>query len=85
MFSSTEHGLQFIKDLSEGRRVGTLLVYYDEGIALNEPLLAIPINLAATLQLDQSVAYIGFTASTGNLWQKQDILSWGYCAEVYVL
>lgn len=49
--------MQFIKDVSEGRRVGTLLVFMDDGIDSDAPLLAIPINLGATLRLDSDEAY----------------------------
>ncbi|GLE03965.1 hypothetical protein PINS_up012876 [Pythium insidiosum] len=71
----------FLKDVSEGRRVGTLLVFLDDGIDRDEPTLAIPINLAATLRLAGDQAFVGFTASTGSAWQKHDILGWYYCTQ----
>ncbi|KAL7690720.1 putative concanavalin A-like lectin/glucanase domain superfamily [Plasmopara halstedii] len=80
-FSATTNLVKFIKDVSEGRRVGTLLVFMDEGIEKDIPILAIPINLAATLRLDSDEASIGFTASTSNSWQKHDVLGWYYCTE----
>ncbi|KAH7472374.1 uncharacterized protein KRP23_9368 [Phytophthora ramorum] len=80
-FSATVNLSKFIKDVSEGRRVGTLLVFMDEGIKTDTPLLAIPINLAATLRLDSDEAFVGFTASTSSSWQKHDVLGWYYCTE----
>jgi len=72
--------LQYIKDNVEGRRLGTLAVYIDEGVDNGtSPILAIPINLSVVLDLPQSLAYAGFTASTGRKWQKQDILKWRWC------
>lgn len=44
--------------MSEGRRVGTLVVFMDDGIASDTPILAIPINLAATLQLQADEAFV---------------------------
>ncbi|KAG3193824.1 hypothetical protein PC128_g9896 [Phytophthora cactorum] len=80
-FSATTNLTKFIKDVSEGRRVGTLLVFMDDGIKNDKPILAIPINLAATLRLDSDEAFVGFTASTSSSWQKHDVLGWYYCTE----
>lgn len=80
-FSATTNLPKFIKDVSEGRRVGTLAVFMDEGIATDTPIIALPINLAATLRLDSDEAFVGFTASTSSSWQKHDILGWYYCTE----
>ena len=68
--------LQYIKDNGESRRLGTLLVYLDEGVLQDEPILAIPLNLSVLLDLPQSLAYAGFTGSTGRRWEKHDIMSW---------
>ncbi|GMF55867.1 unnamed protein product [Phytophthora fragariaefolia] len=57
-FSATTNLSKFIKDVSEGRRVGTLLVFMDEGIKSDTPILAVPINLAATLRLDSDEAFV---------------------------
>ncbi|RLN49342.1 hypothetical protein BBJ29_005264 [Phytophthora kernoviae] len=57
-FSATANLSKFIKDVSEGRRVGTLVVFMDEGITTDTPILAIPINLAATLRLDSDEAFV---------------------------
>ncbi|EGZ12647.1 hypothetical protein PHYSODRAFT_337063 [Phytophthora sojae] len=80
-FSATTNLHKFIKDVSEGRRVGTLVVFMDEGIKTDTPILAIPINLAATVRLDSDEAFVGFTASTSSSWQKHDVLGWYYCTE----
>ncbi|KAJ0401714.1 hypothetical protein ATCC90586_001507 [Pythium insidiosum] len=79
--SATPSLTPFLKDVSEGRRMGTLLVFLDDGIDRDEPTLAIPLNLAATLRLAADQAYVGFTASTGDAWQKHDILGWYYCTQ----
>jgi hypothetical protein len=41
------------------------------------PVITTPINLGATLSLDDGRAYVGLTAATGDqYWQAQDILEW---------
>lgn len=45
--------MQYLKDNDESRRLGTFLVFVDEGIAKDEPLLAVPINLSVLLDLPQ--------------------------------
>ena len=70
--------LPYLKDNGEGRRLGTLAVFIDEGIQKNKPILAIPLNLSILLDLPQSLAYIGFTASTGLKWENHDILRWQF-------
>jgi len=57
-FSATDNLVKFLKDVSEGRRVGTLAVFMDDGIASNTPILALPINLAATLRLPADEAFV---------------------------
>ena len=52
-FTASPHLLPALKDNAEGRRLGTLLVYVDEGIASDEPLLALPLNLGVLLDLPQ--------------------------------
>ena len=78
-FTATPNLVQYLKDNSEGRRVGTLVVFVDQGVEDDVPLMAIPINLSVLLDLDQDQAYAGFTASTGLKWEKHDILSWIWC------
>jgi hypothetical protein len=72
--------LPYLKDNGEQKRVGTLVVYLDDGIASDDPLLALPINLSLLLSLPVDLGYIGFTSSTGRFYEKHDILSWMYCA-----
>jgi hypothetical protein len=51
-------------------------VYVDD---LYSPVITTPLNLGATLTLDDGRAYIGLTAATGdNHWQAHDILSWTF-------
>lgn len=71
--------LPYLKDNGEQKRVGTLLVYVDEGIDDDIPLLALPINLSLLLKMPTDQAYIGFTSSTGRFYEKHDILSWRWC------
>ncbi|ETV87866.1 hypothetical protein H257_01295 [Aphanomyces astaci] len=78
--SATPDVVPFLKDMSEERRVGCVVVFMDNGITTDTPLLAVPINLAAALALPNDQAYIGFTAATGHAWEKHDLLSWYYCA-----
>ncbi|EGZ18104.1 hypothetical protein PHYSODRAFT_315105 [Phytophthora sojae] len=80
-FSATTNLPKFIKDVSDGRRVGTLVVFMDEGIKTDTPILTVPINLSATLRLDSDEAFVGFTTSTSSSWQKHDVLGWFYCSE----
>lgn len=71
--------LPYLKDNGEQKRVGTLVVFLDEGIEKDEPLLALPINLSLLLRMPTDQAYVGFTSSTGRFYEKHDILSWVWC------
>lgn len=71
--------LPYLKDNGEQKRVGTLVIFMDEGVASGEPLMALPINLSLLLDLPVDKAYIGFTSSTGRFYEKHDILSWVWC------
>ena len=43
------------------------------------PVITTPINLGATLELDDGRSYVGITAATGDqYWQAHDILSWQF-------
>mmetsp|Transcript_41258 Transcript_41258/g.50187 ORF Transcript_41258/g.50187 Transcript_41258/m.50187 type:complete len:93 (+) Transcript_41258:2-280(+) len=75
--TANEALLPYLKDNGEGRRLGTLAVYVDDLDGL--PLLAIPLNLSVLLDLPQSLAYAGFTASTGRKWETHDVISWEWC------
>jgi len=46
--------------------------------SLNNPVLTVNVNLATTLQLDNSKAYVGFTSATGNAYQNHDLISWSF-------
>lgn len=54
-FTMADAGLALLVDDGESRRLGTLAVYYDNGTS---PLLAIPINLNAALNLPVNQAYL---------------------------
>mmetsp|Transcript_25436 Transcript_25436/g.24326 ORF Transcript_25436/g.24326 Transcript_25436/m.24326 type:complete len:447 (-) Transcript_25436:165-1505(-) len=71
--------IPYLKDNGEQKRVGTLLVYVDEGVETDKPLLAIPINLSVVLDMPVDKAFVGFTGSTGRYFEKHDILSWYFC------
>jgi hypothetical protein len=57
--------IPYLKDNGEEKRVGTLVVFIDEGITDNIPLLAMPINLSLLLDLPEDTAFVGFTSATG--------------------
>eukprot|EP00903_Cladosiphon_okamuranus_P010242 g9699.t2 len=78
-FAATPNLVPFLKDNGEGRRLGTLVVWVDDGVASDEPLLAVPINLSVLLDLAQDQAYVGFTSATGRSWAKHDVLAWYWC------
>jgi hypothetical protein len=54
-------------------------VFIDDGIAKDEPLMAMPINLSLLLDLPDDKAYVGFTSATGRFYAKHDIISWYWC------
>ena len=66
-------------DNGEQKRVGTLVIFVDDGIAADEPLLALPINLSLLLRLPDDKAFVGFTSSTGRFFEKHDLLNWYWC------
>lgn len=64
-----------------GTGFGLLSVFLDD---LYSPVLTTPLNLGATLKLDDGRSYVGLTAATGNdYWQAHDILSWQF-SSLYV-
>ena len=79
LMTANEQLLPYLKDNGEGRRIGTLAIFVDGGISEDRPMLAIPINLSLLLDVPQSLAYVGFTASTGRRWETHDILNWEWC------
>ncbi|CAM9573160.1 unnamed protein product, partial [Hapterophycus canaliculatus] len=52
-FAATPNLVPFLKDNGEGRRLGTLVVWLDEGIGSDDPVMAVPINLSVLLDLPQ--------------------------------
>lgn len=54
---------------------GTLTVYLDD---LAHPIIAAPIDLAASLNLDNGRAWVGFGAGSGEFVATQDILNWSF-------
>mmetsp|Transcript_2409 Transcript_2409/g.3778 ORF Transcript_2409/g.3778 Transcript_2409/m.3778 type:complete len:448 (+) Transcript_2409:82-1425(+) len=71
--------LPYLKDNGEQKRVGTLIVFMDEGVENGVPLLALPINLSLLLDMPIGKAFVGFASSTGRFYEKHDILSWVWC------
>jgi len=56
--------------------MGLLYVYVEN---LDDPVLIVPLNMEATLNLNHGRAWVGFTAATGfNTWQVHDILDWRF-------
>ncbi len=80
--TANDNLLPYLKDNGEGRRLGTLAIFIDNGIDKTEPIVAIPLNLSILLDLPQSMAYVGFTASTGLKWETHDILEWQWCDSI---
>lgn len=59
-----------------GTGFGLLYVYIDD---MYSPIITTPLNLGATLTLDQGRAWVGVTAATGDeYWQTHDVLSWQF-------
>jgi len=71
--------IPYLLDNGEQKRVGTLVVYIDEGIETDTALLAMPINLSLLVKMPSDKVFVGFTASTGRFYEKHDILSWVWC------
>ena len=74
--TANDNLVPYLKYNGEGRKLGTLAIFVDQGIIEDRPILAIPVNLSLLLHLPDSLAYVGFTASTGRKWEKHDILNW---------
>jgi len=59
-----------------GTGMGMLQVYLEN---LVDPVLVVPLNLGATVDLNHGRAWVGFTSATGfNSWQVHDILDWRF-------
>ena len=71
--------LPYLLDNGEQKRVGTLVVFIDDGIAKDDPIIAMPINLSLVVHMPSDKAYVGFTSSTGRFYEKHDVLNWLWC------
>ena len=71
--------IPYLLDNGEQKRVGTLVVYIDDGVETDTALLAMPINLSLLINMPSDKAFVGFTSSTGRFYEKHDILSWIWC------
>ena len=82
-FVASPHLATFVQHFPEGGLgdwggdgLGMLRVYCND---LREPVLIVPLNLAATLNLDGGRAFVGFTAATGeDTWQAHDVVEWKF-------
>jgi hypothetical protein len=78
---ASESLLPYLLDNGDQKRIGTLVVCIDDGVANDVPLMAMPINLSLLLDLPTDKAFVGFTSSTGRFFEKHDLLSWYFCNE----
>jgi hypothetical protein len=60
----------------EFSHIGSLFLYYDD---MKKPLFILPINIKMLQSIDTEKLFMGFTAATGNRWQRHEILSWYFC------
>ena len=74
--TANQNSVKYVKDFGQYRRLGLLIVYVDD---FSTPLISLPINLNAALNLQEGLATVGFTAGTGRAYQKHDVLSWYFC------
>ena len=58
------------------RYFGGLLSVYVDNLTL--PAMSISVNLGQLLSLNQGRAWVGFTASTGGLFEVHDMLAWNF-------
>ena len=65
--------LDLMRDYKHG--LGTMKVFIDD---LADPVLTVPINLAAFMDLDNGRAWVGFTAATGRSMQNHDVQSFSF-------
>lgn len=65
-----------LQDGGEGRRLGTLVVWLDDGIAADEPLLAVPINLSVLLDLpqDKVLSFLNIRCCVGDVGVSYPLL-----------
>ena len=43
---------------------------------MTTPVLSVPLSASSFLRPNSTKVYVGFTASTGAVWQAVDILAW---------
>jgi len=70
-WSSSAYASTFVK--ADG--LGTLRVFLDD---MDTAVINMPISLKYALKLQTGKAYVGFTASTGDMWQNHDIVEWEF-------
>ncbi|EJK75910.1 hypothetical protein THAOC_02351 [Thalassiosira oceanica] len=75
LMTASENLFPYLRE-GGGRGIGTLAVFVDQGIVEDRPLFAIPINLGVVLDIPDSLAFVGFTGSTGRKWQRHEIIRW---------
>lgn len=78
---ASEKLIPFLKDNGEQKRIGTLVVWIDDGVANDSPIMAMPINLSLLLSLPEDRAFVGFTSATGRFYEKHEILSFVLCEQ----
>ncbi len=79
LMTANKNLILYLKINVKGRSIGTLAVFVDQGIVEDRPLLALHVKLSLLLDLPDSLAYVGFTASVGRQWQKHKIKRWESC------
>jgi hypothetical protein len=68
----------------QGGGVHSAQIAYDPGLLTISvdnsptPLLQVNVDLATLLDLDDGLAWVGFTGATGAAWESHDILSWSF-------
>lgn len=76
---ASDNLLKFLKDNGEQKRIGTLIVYIDEDIENDKPIMVMPLNLSLLLKMKTDELFVGFTAATGRFYAKHDLISWKFC------
>ena len=71
----SSHGMKWLMS----GNVGIMSVFIDD---LRSPVLVCPVALDRILSLQEGMARIGFTASTGNAHQVHDIQSWMFTSDM---
>lgn len=64
-----------------GARLNILIIVLVPRVFLDDmdtAIINMPMSLKYALKLTDGKAYVGFTASTGEMWQNHDILDWEF-------